>query len=342
MSKLAWGLLATGEIAHTFARALAESQTGELLAVGSRTQETADRFGDEFNVPRRYGSYEALLADPEVQAVYVSTPHPMHAEWAIRAAQAGKHVLCEKPIGMNQAEARRIVAAAREHDVFLMEAFMYRCHPQTARLVELLREGLIGEVRVIQATFSFRGNGNPEGRHLNKALGGGGILDVGCYCTSLSRLIAGVASGGETAEPLEVKGTAHLGEQTGVDEYTVAAARFPGDILAELSVGLTVEQENVVRIFGTQGRLEVPSPWFANHGHGASRILVNVYGEPAPRQVLVESDRPLYVIEADTVAQYIDARQAAFPAMSWEDTLGNMRMLDMWRESVGLRYDADG
>jgi len=238
MPKLTWGLLATGGIAHAFARGLATSATGELLACGSRTQESADRFGEEFSLPRRYGSYQALLADPDVQAIYVSTPHPLHAEWAIRAARAGKHVLCEKPLGMNEREARRIIAAAREHDVFLMEAFMYRCHPQTARLVELLREGLIGAVRVIQATFSFAGSSDLGGRHLNKALGGGGILDVGCYCTSMSRLIAGVATGGEIAEPLELKGTAHLGPEDGVDEYALAVARFPGGILAELATGV--------------------------------------------------------------------------------------------------------
>ncbi len=278
MPKLKWGLLATGGIAHTFARGLETSQTGELLAVGSRTQASADRFGDEFSVPRRHGSYEALLADPEVQAVYLSPPHPMHAEWAMKAAEAGKHVLCEKPLGMNEAEARRIIEAARQHDVFLMEAFMYRCHPVTTRLVELLREGLIGEVRVIQAAFSFAGGADPRGRHLDKVLGGGGILDVGCYPASMSRLVAGVALGGEIAEPLEVKGTAYFGD-TGVDEYAVAVARFPGGILAELATGVRVNQENVVRIFGTQGKIEVPSPWFGSRDPGVSRIVVQVDGE---------------------------------------------------------------
>lgn len=340
MSKLAWGILATGGIAHTFARGLAASQTGELVAVGSRTQEAADRFGDEFSVPRRHGSYEALLADPQVQAVYVSPPHPFHAEWAVKTAQAGKHILCEKPLGMNETEARRIVEAARENDVFLMEAFMYRCHPQTTRLVELLREGIIGEVRVVQATFCFAGRPDPAGRHLAKALGGGGILDVGCYCTSLARLVAGVATGGEFAEPLEVTGVAHLGE-TGVDEYALAVARFPGDILAQLATGVRLNQQNVARIFGTEGWIEIPSPWFGSRDPGVSRLLVHTSGDPEPREVLVEADRGLYTIEADTVAAHLEARQAPFPAMTWEDTLGNMRMLDMWRQSVGLRYEAD-
>ncbi|MBN1459559.1 MAG: Gfo/Idh/MocA family oxidoreductase, partial [Armatimonadetes bacterium] len=187
--KLAWGILATGHIASTFAKGLAHSQTGRLVAVGSRTKKSANRFGDEYNTPRRHGSYEELLADPEIEAVYIATPHPMHAEWAIKSADAGKHVLCEKPIGLNHAEAMVVVEAAREHDVFLMEAFMYRCHPQTEKLVELIRSGVIGEVRAIQATFSFNAGENWESRALAHEMGGGGILDVGCYCTSMARLL---------------------------------------------------------------------------------------------------------------------------------------------------------
>src|ERR1700722_9820609 len=190
MSKtLNWGIIGTGRIAHVFAEGIAGSQTGTLLAVGSRTQEAADTFGDIWKVPRRYGSYEALLADDEVQAIYISTPHPLHAEWAIKAADAGKHILCEKPLALNHAEAMVVVDAAQRNNVFLMEAFMYRCHPQTAKLVELLRKKVIGDVRLIQTTFSFRSGYDLKSRLLNNALGGGGILDVGCYCTSGARLI---------------------------------------------------------------------------------------------------------------------------------------------------------
>jgi predicted dehydrogenase len=196
MSKsLAWGILGAGTIARAFANGVAQSETGTLLAVGSRSQETADAFGDKWNIPRRYSSYEALLADKDVQAIYISVPHPLHAEWAIKAAEAGKHVLCEKPIALNHAEATAIVEAAYRNDVFLMEAYMYRCHPQIARLVELIRAGAIGQVRLIQATFSFHTRFNPESRLLKNTLGGGGILDVGGYCASIARLIAGAASG---------------------------------------------------------------------------------------------------------------------------------------------------
>jgi predicted dehydrogenase len=338
---LAWGIIATGQIARTFAKALARSRTGRLVAVASRTQASADRFGNEFNIPRRYGNYEAILKDSEVQAVYISTPHPMHAEWAIKAADAGKHILCEKPIAMNHAEAAAIVEAARRNDVFLMEAFMYRCHPQTARLVELIREKAIGEVRMIQATFSFAGDFPLEGRLLDNALGGGGILDVGCYCVSMARLIAGIAVGRDFAEPVEVRGTAHIGRESRVDEWAVASLSFPGGILAGLSTGVRVWQENVVRIFGTEGHLLVPVPWVPGREGETTRILLHRHGEKAAQEIPVEADRPLFVIEADTVAANIERRQALPPAMTWDDTLGNMKTLDRWRESIGLVYDME-
>src|SRR5438105_9508177 len=238
MSKtLAWGILGTGTIARIFTKGLTDSKTGTLVAVGSRTQEAADAFGDEWKVAHRHGSYEQLLADPAVQAVYIATPHPLHAGWAIRAAEAGKHVLCEKPLALNHAEAMAVVEAARRHDVFLMEGFMYRCHPQTAQLIELIRARAIGDVRVIQASFSFQvaPTASPESRILSNALGGGGILDVGCYCASMARLIAGVVTGKAFAEPEEVHGAGQIGAESRVDEYAIAALKFPGGILAQLA-----------------------------------------------------------------------------------------------------------
>jgi predicted dehydrogenase/aryl-alcohol dehydrogenase-like predicted oxidoreductase len=341
MNKLNWGILSTGNIAKAFARALATSKTGKLVAVGSRSQAGADKFGDEFNVPHRHGSYEALLADKDVQAVYIAPPHPSHAEWAIKAAEAGKHILCEKPIGLNHAEAMAIVEAARAHDVFLMEAFMYRCHPQTHKLVELLRQKTIGEVRVIQATFSFHAGFNPTGRLFANELGGGGILDVGCYCASMSRLIAGAATGLDgPAEPLEVKGVGHLGAAR-TDEWAIATLKFPGEIIAQLSTGVSVNQENVVRIYGSEGSITVLSPWIPSRDGGTTKIILQRKGETQPQEILITTDEKLYAIEADTVAAHIARRQAAFPAMSWADTLGNMKTLDAWREAIGLIYDAE-
>jgi len=342
MAKLKWGILATGAIAQAFARGLAHCATGDLVAVGSRDQKKADAFGARFNVPRRHGSYEALLADPEVEAVYVSTPHPMHEEWAIKAAQAKKHVLCEKPLGLNAKQAERIITAAKEHDVFLMEAFMYRCHPQIAKLVELLRGKAIGEVRHIRAAFGFDAGFDPESRLFANHLGGGGILDVGCYPVSMSRLIAGVVAGGTIAEPLKVQAVGRLG-QTGVDEWTAAVLKFPGDIVAECGTAVRLTMDNTVRIFGTDGTITIPTPWIPNREGGKTTIeLLRYYGkQKGAEEITVESPNWLYALEADVVAKHIADRQAAFPAMTWEDTLGNMRTLDRWRQAIGLVYDAE-
>ncbi|HPP66942.1 MAG TPA: aldo/keto reductase, partial [bacterium] len=338
--KLLWGIIGTGNIAQTFAEAVNRSDTGKLVAVASRDGKKAEAFAKNFNIPHSYGQYQDILADDNVQAVYIALPHTLHAEWAIKAAEAKKHILCEKPIGINHAEAMAIVEAAIENDVFLMEAFMYRCHPQTKKLIELLQKKTIGDVRVIQATFSFYAQFNPEARLFNNQLGGGGILDVGCYCTSMARLVAGVAIGKQIAEPLELKGCGHIGV-TGVDEWAIASARFPQDVVAQLSTGISVPQEGSVRIFGTNGYIVIPSPWIVSKKGGESTIIVQRYDEETPQEIKVKTDKWLYSIEADTMAEHINNRQAQFPAMTLSDTLGNMKALDMWRESIGLVYEKE-
>src|SRR6187551_1168106 len=258
--KLRWGILSTGKIARTFARSLAVSESGELVAVASRTPEGASAFAAEFGVARAHGSYEALLADPEVEVVYIAPPHPFHAHWSILAARAKKHVLCEKPLGMNHAEVEAIVQAARENDVFLLEAFMYRCHPQTREVARLLRSGALGQIKAIQASFGIDGAYPSSSRLLNNELGGGGILDVGCYPVSMARLVAGVVNGEQFSEPLSLKALGFVGESSRVDEYSSAILKFPGEIVATLSSAVQLWQDNSVRIFGSEGRLLLRTP----------------------------------------------------------------------------------
>jgi len=337
--KLAWGIISTGRIAGAFAKGIRDSETGSLLAVGSRTQEAADKFGDEYDVERRYGTYQALLDDADVEAVYIAPPHPFHAEWAIKAAEAGKHILCEKPLTQTYQRAVEVVEAAKKNDVFLMEAFMYRCQPQTRRLVEWIREKAIGRVRIIKATFSFHADYNLKSRILDKGLGGGGILDVGCYATSLSRLIAGVAVGKDFADPIEVQAVGRLGKESGVDEYAVANLRFPEDILAQVSTGVQLNQENVVQVFGTEGQITVPEPWFGAHNKGKTTLVLKKKGEASPTEIEIEAHPNIYATEADVVATYLDRRQAPHPMMSWDDTLGNMKTIERWCHAIGLKYD---
>jgi predicted dehydrogenase/aryl-alcohol dehydrogenase-like predicted oxidoreductase len=363
---LAWGIIGPGRIARRFAGQLPLSRTGRLTAVASRDRARAEAFAAEFTTghasgsgagpsggsgaggagagaaaaegsgpARAYGDYDALLADDAVEAVYIATPHPSHARWAVRAAEAGKHVLCEKPLGVNGAEVMAAVEAARRHDVFLMEAFMYRCHPQTQRLAELVREGAVGEVRQIQATFAFASASSPESRLFDPARAGGGILDVGCYPVSVSRLVAGAARGEPFADPEELTGTGHIGA-TGVDEWAVATLRFPGGIVAQVATGVTVRAENVVRVFGSEGYLEVPVPWLPAPD-APGRILVHRAGA-APQEVTTPPAAQ-YACEADTVAEHLAGRQS--PAMSWADSIGNAAALDSWRRAAGLVYPAE-
>jgi predicted dehydrogenase/aryl-alcohol dehydrogenase-like predicted oxidoreductase len=337
--KLSWGILGAGTIAKTFAKGVLGSTSGRLAAVGSRSAEKAKAFAAEFAIPAAHASYEALLADEAVQAVYVATPHPMHAEWAIKAAEAGKHLLVEKPIAVNHADAMAIVETAIAHDVFLMDGFMYRCHPQTARVIELIRAREIGEVRSISATFSFHWPKNFDGksRLLNNEMAGGGILDVGCYPTSMCRLIAGAAMGKAFAEPVKVEAVGHLGK-TGVDEYSAAVLKFENDIIAQCATGVQLNQENAVRIYGTSGSIFIPTPWVPAKEGGTTKIIVKRDNKP-DEEITIESPRHLYALEADVVAENISRRQA--PQMSWEDSLGNMRTLDRWRSAIGLTYEIE-
>jgi predicted dehydrogenase len=340
MTRLRWGILGTGRIAGIFSRGIVASQSGQLAAVGSRTQASADRFAREFGVPRAHGSYESLLADREVRAVYIGLPHPWHAEWTIRAARAGKHILCEKPLTMNRAEAVTVAGAAHDHGVLLMEAFMYRCHPQTAKIVELVGSGALGRVSLVQATFSFHADFNLEGRHWNKALGGGGILDVGCYPVSFARLMAGAADGRPFADPVSVTGAGHLHPQAGVDVYAAATLGFANGVVAQVACGIGLTQDNSARIYGSKGWLHVPVPWIPNRESGTSVIFLHGGKAAAPEEISVAAP-PLYALEADAFAAALAAGRREVPQMTVADTLGNMAALDQWRAAVGLVYDAD-
>lgn len=337
-STFRWGILGAGRIAGTFAKGLRDSKTGTLVAIGSRSQESADKFGGEYGVEKRYASYEALLADPDIDAVYIATPHPLHAKLAVATAEAKKHVLCEKPLTLNHGEAMAVVEAARENGVQLLEAFMYRCHPQTAKIVELVKSGAIGEVKLIVASFGFQAGFNPEGRLYNNSLGGGGILDVGCYCTSMVRLIAGAANGTDFVEPVQVTAVGHLG-QSNVDEYTAATLKFPGEIVAQVSTSIALSLENTVRVYGTKGNFFVPSPWFCAPAEGQPNIILNAGGKT--EEISVETDRGLYAYEADALYHAAQTGSVQSPAMSGDDALGNMATLDKWRAAIGLVYDAE-
>ena len=336
--KIRWGILSTGSIARRFGGSLRKSSTGVLSAVASRSLAPAESFASEFGPAKAYADYASLIDDPEVDAVYIAPPHPMHREWAIRSAEAGKAILCEKPAGMNHTELTEMLAAAKANGVFFMEAFMYRCHPQTQLLRESLRKDLIGPARMIHATFSYPApNYNPRERRYARELGGGSILDVGCYGVSMSRLIAGELSGRRFAEPLETKGFARLEPEEKTDLTAAALLRFEGDLIAMIQSGVALKGENIVRIEGERGSITVGCPWALRHGESFIRITDHLSGETSST-VTTHPDEDLYAFEIDEVGRALFAGDKASPEMSWGDSLGNAAVLDAWLSEVGVTY----
>ncbi|BAM04204.1 aldo/keto reductase [Phycisphaera mikurensis] len=337
-TSLRWGILSTGRIAHAFASHLPASRTGRLVAVASRATEPAEAFAAECRAAhgevRAHGSYAALLADPEVEAIYLATPHPQHAEWLVKAARAGKHVLCEKPLAVNFADAEAALAEAAASGVTVREAFMYRCHPQTAAIAEAIRGGKIGDVRLIEAVFSFDVGETRTGRLVENDAAGGGILDVGCYTMNLARSLAGAARGEPFAEPRGLAGQAFVGD-TGVDEWAIADADFGGGLLAQLRCGVRLKQDGPqLRVTGSAGSLVAEQVFIpAREGGEAGFDLTTDAGT---ERVTAASERALYGLEADAFAAAVAGEASPLPTPA--DTLGNMAALDRWRDAVGLRY----
>ncbi|HTU97760.1 MAG TPA: Gfo/Idh/MocA family oxidoreductase [Solirubrobacteraceae bacterium] len=304
-----WGLLSTARINDAFLAGVAQSRESAVLAVAGRDRDRVRRYAAERGIERAYDSYEALLADPDVDAVYISLPNSLHLEWARRALQAGKHVLCEKPLSRRAADVRAAFDDAERHDRLLTEAFMWRHHPQTARLLELISSGAIGRLRVIQASFSFH-YADPGDVRLSAGLEGGALMDVGCYCVSAVRLLAG--------EPELVSGTQVVGGD-GVDVVFSGWLRFPGDVTAHFDSGLILDDRHCLEVVGEAGSLYVADPWHARTPgielrRGRSTELIEV----APANS--------YGLEADNLAAAI--RGDGSPLLGRDDAEGQAQVLE--------------
>ncbi|HEU0292080.1 MAG TPA: Gfo/Idh/MocA family oxidoreductase [Anaerolineales bacterium] len=290
MKKLRWGLLSTARINRVLLPPLRSSRRNELTAVASRDLDRAKAYADEKDIPRAFGSYEALLADPDVDVIYNPLPNSMHAEWTIKAAQAGKHVLCEKPLANTVAEVDAITAAAQEAGVVVMEAFMYRHHPQTLKVKELVEGGAIGKLQLIRGSFTFKIADENDVR-LNASLGGGSIWDIGCYPISYARLIAG--------EPVEVFGWQIMGAASGVDETFVGQMRFPNNVYAQFDSGFRTPGRTHVELVGDQGSLTVPKPFIPRLNE---EIILNDGNE---KRVITIPGEDLYLGEVENMADAI-------------------------------------
>ncbi len=318
-----WGILSTGNIAKQFARGLSALPDHQLVAVGSRSQESADRFGDEFNVPHRHSSYEALAQDAEVDAIYIGTPHVYHAENSLLCLRNGKAVLCEKPFAINATQAKEVIDYARENNIFLMEAMWTRFLPLMVRLRELLAQGVIGEVRMVNADFGFRMGWNPQHRLLNPDLGGGALLDVGIYPVSLASMIFG--------KPNRITSMAHLGE-TGVDEQSAIIFGYDDGELAILHTAIRSRTQHRAIITGTEGDITIHPAWWK-----PTRMTVNVFGKETT-EIEMPFDGNGYNYEAEEVARCVADGLTESPTMPLDETLQLMHTLDEIRAQWGLKY----
>ncbi len=342
-NQLRWGILGTGNIARQFAEGVKNSKRGRLAAVGSRTADSAGAFAKDFSIPAAHASYDQLIADPTIDAIYNSLPNNLHHPWTIAALKAGKHVLCEKPMGVNAKEAEEMFDAAAASKRILVEAFMYRSHPQTLAILDALKSGAIGKLQLIRTSFCFAASKITGNIRFNTALAGGSLMDIGCYCVNFSRLFA-------AAEPEKIHAVGKI-HPSGVDEMAAGTLTFPGNILASFTCGMTLHADNTAYLCGTDGYIEIPIPW-KPPADGATFIITSnvpprmdatkpAASAPLPgssyRDVRhVPAAGHLYAIEADDFAATIlDGKP---PRLSRADTVGNMRVLDELRKQVGLKY----
>ena len=328
MQEIRWGIIGTGRIAREYANALMEAEGNSLVAVASRRAETATAFARTYPDVRPHQTCLSLLEDSDLDAVYIATPHPQHAEWTIRALQAGKHVLCEKPLGVNHPQVMAMTDAAAQSGRFLMEAFMYRCHPQTHRLLKLVHEGAIGELRHIEASFGFHASFDAESRLFNNDLAGGGILDVGCYPLSAARLLAG-------DEPLSIEAHGHLGASN-VDEWAAALLKFDNGLSAHIATAVSLDLDNSLNLYGSAGRIRLANPWLCADRAGNWSFELERAGREPER--IAGQAPPLYVLEAQHVAAQIHEGALESPLMSWQDSRDNALALDTWRSAIGLEF----
>lgn len=321
---LRWGIIGTGNIAHQFARGLQAVPSATLMAVASRTDEKANKFGDEFDIPHRHGSYQALADDPDVDAVYVATPHTSHQENTMMCLNAGKHVLCEKPFAVNTAQAKEMVALAREKNLFLMDAVWTRFFPVMVKVCELLAEGAVGEVIMVHVDFGFRlGNAPADHRLLNPELAGGALLDVGIYPVQFASMVFG-------QQPTEILSNGYIGE-TGVDEIFTAIFGYGGNKMATLSSAIRLNTPHEARIMGTDGYISIPDWW-----HPTQFTLHKSRSDSTTYTFELEGNG--YNYEAVEVADCVEAGKIESDVMPLDETLALMETMDKMRAQWGLVY----
>jgi predicted dehydrogenase len=310
-----WGIISTADINRKVIPGAKESPKVELVAVASRTADRAEAYAKEWGIERAYGSYDALLEDPDIEAVYISLPNTMHTEWSIRSVQAGKHVLCEKPLSRHPDDVAAAFDAAERAGRRLTEAFMYRHNPQTKRLKELVVDGAVGELRLIRSAFSYSLYDESNIR-LRTDVEGGALMDVGCYNVSGSRLLGG--------EPERVWGEAWYGP-SGTDWVFTGTMRFPGDVIATFDCGTAMTNRDELEAIGSDGSLFLDDPWHCN------KPVIELRRDGGVERIEIER-QDSYRLELENLGDAI--RGAAELLLGREDAMGQARALEALHESA--------
>lgn len=319
-----WGIIGTGNIAQQFARGLAVLNDASLVAVASRTKESADMFAHEYNVKYRHVGVKQLAANRHVDVVYVATPNPMHKDNTLECLKGGKAVLCEKPFCINASEATEMVEYAQEKGLFLMEAMWTLCFPAMVKVREIVNSGVLGDIRQVHANFSFRGDWVPEGITLNPAFGGGALLDVGVYPIALAQMVY-------QREPKRISSLAHIGE-TGVDEQSSVTLGYDNGALAVLTSAIRTETQQGAAIYGTDGYIRIPHMFWQ-----PDRILVKT-SVNQEREITFDRLGNGYNYEAAEVMRCLRTRSLESPMLPLYASVAIMGILDTIRAQWGLVY----
>jgi len=309
--KLSWGLLSTAHINRRLIPPIKSSKRNQLIAIGSRDEARSRRYAQEWGIPKAHGSYEALLADPEIDIIYNSLPNSLHAEWTIKALQAGKHVLCEKPMTITLEEIDAVADAAQKAGKIVMEAFMYRHHPQTLQLKELVNAGMLGNLRLVHGAFSFNMLAQPENVRFDQALGGGCLWDVGCYPVSYARYLVGT-------EPSEVFGMQEI-NASNVDIHFIGQLQFPDNVFAQFDSSFSTAFRTHLEVVGTEGTLSISHPFTPGR-----RETIHLFREGKTQDIPIRAPE-LYSGEVEDMADAILTGKP--PRISIEDSRANIKTL---------------
>ncbi|MDP1575043.1 MAG: Gfo/Idh/MocA family oxidoreductase [Coxiellaceae bacterium] len=318
--KLRWGILGTSFISEVMSKAIQSSETGELIAISSRSIASAKAFSEKFSIPQFYGDAQSLLNNPDIDAIYIGLPNYLHKEWIIRSAQLGKHVLCEKPLVLNTQEANEVRSVIEGTNILCMEALMYRYHPFIKKLKALVDSKLIGEIQLYTATYTANIS------RVANPIAGGAILSLGCYPVSLVRLLA-------NAEPIEIRGVGRINENTNDNQASVIL-KFPNHSMATISTADDIEMRWQFDLHGTEGHIKiVTNPWLPSENN---KIIIQKNCDENPFEMNIGADKPLYTYQIDSMSNIINKNHSFLnhDEVSLADSMANTAVLEAWLSQV--------